>query len=193
MVVSCFAACGDDSDGARTVPTPLPKVGTLVGAVDGGDLYFALISDGERVVGYVCDDGGIAAWLAPAEIDNGRAQLVSRDGKDMGEVEIGEDGASGSIEVAGQSLGFDVAPASGDAGVFRATAGAAGEAGSAEVGWIKLPDGTIKGSVKTLDESGNVVIGPAPELPDGGGGFVDLGGEQVEVHKLGPEFIESVL
>ena len=190
MMVGCLTACGDDDDGAGAAPTPVPGVGTLVGAVEGGDVYVALISDGERVVGYLCDDGKIAAWLAPAEIDNGRAQLVSRDGKDMGDVEIGADGASGSVEVAGQSLGFAVIPASGDAGVFRATAGTAGEPGSIEAGWITLADGSTKGATKTLTEGDDFVIGLAPELPDGGAGFVDLGGgEQAEVHELGPEFI----
>ncbi|MGH2918087.1 MAG: hypothetical protein ACRDLS_05720 [Solirubrobacteraceae bacterium] len=76
-----FVGCGgDDGGGEAAAPTP----GTFVGDVQGSDTDIALVTDGQKVAGYLCDDTNFSAWLVESEIAD-TARRHSR---------IGADGAS---------------------------------------------------------------------------------------------------
>jgi hypothetical protein len=153
--------------------------GAFVGAVAGSDAYVAVLSDGDEVFGYLCDGERVSVWLERSPVEDGRAELVGRGGKRLGEVGFEDAGASGEIRVGGGTLAFAAEPAEGDAGLYREAAGSPGEPGFAETGWIVLAGGTVRGAKTKFSESGtDFVVGPAP--PRGPG-----------AKKLTPSFIES--
>lgn len=68
------AGCGDDDGGARAGPAE----GTFVGKVEGSDAYIALVTDGTELTGYVCDGEQVSVWFGEPDLQDGRAELVSR-------------------------------------------------------------------------------------------------------------------
>ena len=169
--------CGDDgSEEASTADAPVPSDVTYVGAVQKTDAYIALVSDGERVAGYVCDGKGTSAWLEPAPL-GGAVELRSRRGEALGEAAITGNGASGTVELVGETYRFEALPASGEAGLYRAEKGEPGELGYVEAGWIVLADGSVRGAKNGfIDQEGNLVVESAPKFIDSESDFVvDLG------------------
>jgi hypothetical protein len=187
------AGCGKDEepDTSRAVST---AEGTYAGAVDGRGAYIALISDGERVTGYVCDGRKVSRWLAPTDIDNGTAELVSRGGETLGKATLTADGASGELTLASETHAFSADPATDDAGLYRAAVGEPGKPGFVEAGWIVLADGSVKGVKNSFTKTGaDFVVQPAPKFMELGVGFaVDLGpGGRTPVERLGPSFTDT--
>ncbi len=168
ILLAAFAAgCGGDeelSDGGAPESQAQPLVGTYVGTVSDSDAYIALNSDGTRVGGYVSDGRQVSIWLATSDVDDGRADLMARrDGARLGEVILGPQSASGTVEIAGVEHSFSAAPATGEAGLYRNLEGAAGAPGSEETGWIVLSDGSERGSTNITDETGTTRTRPAPK------------------------------
>jgi hypothetical protein len=143
------AACGGDEE----------KGATLVGRVEGSDAYIALVSDGERVGGYLCDGQGVSHWLAPTAVEYGRAELRSRQGEVLGTATVTDDRASGQVRLGGRTFAFGAVLATGSAGLYRAEA-----PGRALAGWVVLDDASQRGSVRFIDSEGDLLVEPAPEL-----------------------------
>lgn len=146
-VVLPAAGCGDDGGAAPAGETTAE--GTFVGTVDGTDAYIALVSDGERLAGYVCDGKAgagsvsVSTWFTS---NSGSERLLARDGTQLGDAVLASDGASGEISIGESSYEFEAVPASGDAGLYRGVRGELGEPRSVEVGQIVLADGSFRGA-----------------------------------------------
>lgn len=167
LAAIAVGACGTDeelSEGQVAESEARPLVGTYVGTVSDANAYIALNSDGTQVGGYLSDGEQVSIWLAPSDVDDGRADLVARrDGARLGEVILGPQSASGNVEIAGLQHSFSAAPATGEAGLYRKVEGAPGEPGFEETGWIVLNDGSELGSTNLADGSGATRTVPAPE------------------------------
>jgi hypothetical protein len=165
-----LTGCGDDA-GSSGDPTPAEQSmelkGTFVGKVGGTDAYVALVSDGTRVLGYLCDSKQLSRWIAVAPIRDGAASLSSRAGDDLGEAMISAGRVSGTVTISGEQHAFRAEPASGDAGLYRAARidqedGKLSE-GELEAGWIVLPDGTQRGGTN-VGTTSTILVKSAPTL-----------------------------
>jgi hypothetical protein len=154
-----LAACGDGAPGTVEVAK-----GTLVGKISGSNAYFALISDGKSVGGYVSDGRKVSRWLARRPIRDGHAELWTRAGRRLGAAELTKVSASGDIRIGPKPLSFflEVTPA--PAGVYRATTGRLGRPSSAEIGWVVLGDGTQRGTAELIDRRGKLSVVRTPRL-----------------------------
>jgi hypothetical protein len=139
-VVLAAAGCGGNGNGGQAAQ------GVFVGKVSGTDAYIALISDGSKLGGYLCDGKKTSSWLATAELSGGKAQLKSRAAAPLGSAELSADRASGEVRVAGASHPFSAEPATGKAGLYRQAKGTIGKPGFTETGWIVLADGSVRGA-----------------------------------------------
>ena len=153
-----MAACGQEGEQAPE----RQALETYVGEVEGSRALVAVITDGDRMSGFVTDGKRYAKWFATAEIDDdGKATLVARDGFQLGEVTISDETASGEVTVGLGEEAFEAELATGDAGLF--TAAEAKGQDSFEAGWVVLPDGRTLGTYDTnIDEK--FTTRPAPEL-----------------------------
>ena len=165
-----LAGCGDDADTSTEPAQPAAAAaakGAFVGKVDGTDAYVALVSDGSRVLGYVCDAKKLSRWIDVSTIREGTAALATRTGDDLGEAMISGDRASGTITIDGESRAFSAVPASGEAGLYRAARIDRKDGkltkGEAEAGWIVLPDGTQRGATN-VGTTSTVLVKSAPRL-----------------------------
>jgi hypothetical protein len=160
-----LAACGGDDDEETSAGAPATTAGVFVGKVDG--TYVALVTDGQRLGGaYLCSQESFA-WIRPAPLTDGTADLVARRGETFGEASFAGEGASGDVNLAGGSHGFSAKLATGKAGLYRTTSGKPGEAGSSETGWVVLPDGSMCGWTTSITPSGDFKFDPAPSRPRG--------------------------
>jgi hypothetical protein len=166
-----LAGCGDDDAGSSGNPTQAEQAtalkGTFVGEVDGTDAYVALISDGTRVLGYLCDSKKLSRWIDVAPIRDGAASLSSRAGDDLGDAMISDGRVSGTVTISGEQHAFRAEPASGEAGLYRAARidqedGKLSE-GEVEAGWIVLPDGTQRGGTN-VGTTSTILVKSAPTL-----------------------------
>jgi serine/threonine-protein kinase len=151
-------ACGQDGEEAPANAS----LETFVGkAGDGANV--AVITDGERLSGFVTDGTSYGKWFATnAVAEDGATDLVARDGFELGSVEINGDQAVGEVQVAlGQAEPFSAERVERSGGLFTA-AEKDGE-DSFEAGWVVLADGTELGTIDTLID-GKFVTRPAPKL-----------------------------
>jgi hypothetical protein len=157
--VGLYSGCGGvKGPGDVASLTPLD---TYVGEVDGSSTRIALITDGDRIAGFMTDGSDQAKWFATDHLDDGKAQLVARDGSPLGEVNVSDHSATGEV-VAGLSRdSFDAVLASGKAGLFTAAEKTGQD--SFEAGWITLPDGSALGTYDTYID-GQFQTHPAPKL-----------------------------
>jgi hypothetical protein len=139
-------ACGAGGSSAA------PKDGSYVGKVDGTDAYIALVTGSGKVAGYICDSATISIWIPAATVSGNSASLVSRKGAAVGQVTWSGSTASGTVTIDGASHAFTAQLATGDAGLYRAVQGTPGAAGSIEVGWVVLPDGTQRGTITSFTD-----------------------------------------
>lgn len=143
-------AAPDDSSGAAsgaaeqvlTELDPWPA-GTWVGDVAGTEASIAVVAGPDGVAAYVCDDEALAEWFRAdvaagtlAVTNTGGAGLVATldDGDLVGEVRLGE-----------ATYGFRAVPGEGDV-LHRAEGFDEDE--SALAGWITLPSGQVKGTLR---------------------------------------------
>lgn len=119
------------------------SAGTWAGRVDGTDAFVAVVAGPEGLQAYVCDDDQIGEWFraddaaGTVSLDNGTAAMVvSPDGATLvGEVRF----ADGSVH------GFTAESAGPDA-LHRAEG--FDEEEVALAGWVTLPDGEVRGTIK---------------------------------------------
>ena len=126
-----------------------------------GSAYIAVITDGDRISGFVTDGEKQAKWFATNELEDEKSELIARDGSSLGEVTVTEDAASGEVAVGLGTGSFEAEPAIGNTGLFSA-AEADGD-DSFEAGWIVLGPGEELGSYDTFIE-GEFKTQPAPRL-----------------------------
>ena len=165
-----LAGCGDDADNASQPAQAKPMAelkGAFVGKVDGTEAYVALVTDGNRVLGYVCDSKKLSRWIAVATIRDGTAVLNSRTGDELGEAMISAGRVSGTVTIDGEPHAFRAQQAAGEAGLYRAARvdredGKLRE-GEIEAGWIVLPDGTQRGATN-VGTTSTVLVKSAPRL-----------------------------
>lgn len=169
-VAAVVSGCGNDDESAgepaQATQSSAAK-GTFVGKVDGTAAYIALVSDGRRVVGYVCDSKQVSSWIDVAAIRDGAARLSSRSATALGQATFSDDRVSGSITVGGDQRSFSAELASGQAGLYRAARvqqadGKLGD-GELEVGWVVLADGTQRGGTN-VGTATKTAVNPAPRL-----------------------------
>ncbi|MCA1650157.1 MAG: hypothetical protein LC753_07690 [Acidobacteria bacterium] len=131
------------------------------------------MSDGERLIGYVCDGDVVSVWFE-GTVDGDSIRLSSGRGDLLGEGTISDD-ASGEIEIQGENRAFNAPRVSGDAGLYRAVVGDASNERIVEGGWIVLPNGSQRGAI-TMEGGGDVteILTAPPIYPPVQGG-VDLG------------------
>jgi hypothetical protein len=179
LLLPALALVGCGGDGGQGAGGPET---TFVGAAKGTNAYIALVSDGERVAGYVSDGKKLSIWLEDKAISDGRVNLVSQQGDLLGEVTLSDSVASGNILLGGASRGIDAVPASDDAGLYRAAKGKPDEKGSVEVGWVVLNDGSQRGTTSFIDPAADVVVKPAPQFIDPATDLnVNVGGKTVQL------------
>jgi hypothetical protein len=155
------AAGGDRTVGTTAAPTSAaeeqPAPGTYVGAVEGTDMYAAVVvgPDGAALA-YLCDGTGNAVDWVAGGFGGGVAGL-SNDGGTFVELRIQGDGISGTVARGDDAaVTFSAALAEAPAGLYRATASFAD--GDYVGGWIVLEDGTQRGTVRRYET-------PLPERP----------------------------
>jgi hypothetical protein len=152
---------------------------TFVGRVPGANAYIAVVKDGRKIGGYVCDNAGRSRWLESSRLRNGRAPLrAGTTGERLGSARIAGRHATGTIEVRGRKRRFRATRVrrGGDAGLHFAIGKQANRLLVA--GWILHPDGTQRGAVsrlntETLEPLGTVT---APRL-DPDASTIQIGGE----------------
>jgi hypothetical protein len=160
VAVGVYAGCGGEKGpGATPSNAPLTtyvgKLGEPVGESEDpqgrkqrGPVYIALITDGDRIAGFLTDGRSQANWFATDELEDGKAELVARDGSPLGEAEVTDESATGEVTVGLAERGFDAKLAAGKAGLFTA-AEKTGE-DSFEAGWIVLRPGAVLGTYDTF-------------------------------------------
>src|SRR5205085_12565323 len=115
----------------------------------------------ERVSGLITDGDELAIWLAASDLDDGSAALASREGNDVGDVEIDGDTATGEVKLGAQTVPYEAQLASGKAGFFVAAAKQGED--SFQAGWVLLPDGSEHGTLDTII-NGAVTTQEAPKI-----------------------------
>jgi hypothetical protein len=191
-VAVLFAGCG--GDGGGEVAATDVAVGSFVGLVDDTDAYIAVVSDGKRLAGYVCDGKTVSIWFK-GDVGDHAAGLRARTEQELGEVQFLGDTADGEIEIGGERRSFSAEIVVGDAGLY--TAYKKDDEGTVEVGWVVLNDGSQRGATNfvdplTLDRS----VQPAPMLdPKTAGVSVNVGGNAIQLaqNQVGPMFIDPII
>jgi hypothetical protein len=151
------AACGQ-----RTERAPAREsLQIFVGTVEDSSSYISVISDGQRLSGFVTDGVKNAKWFATADIDDGEAPLVDRDGNELGKANISGEEASGEVLAGLSRHDFEATEATGEAGLF--TAAEQNGQNSFEAGWVVLPDGSERGTYDTYID-GQFTTHRAPRL-----------------------------
>ncbi|MGH2945892.1 MAG: hypothetical protein ACRDPC_06455 [Solirubrobacteraceae bacterium] len=174
LAAAIVVSAGPSSDDARA--------STFVGRVQGSDAYIAVLKDGRKVGGYVCDNGSVSRWIKHSRLRDGRAPLhAGTTGERLGRVRIAGRRATGTVEIHGQKRRFRARRIrQRDGGLHFAV----GKQPNRLLvgGWILLPDGTQRGAVagvdmetlRTLDtaeaprldpDASKVVIGGDTDLP----------------------------
>jgi hypothetical protein len=143
----------DDLDPFAAIPAPsdaggCPPPGTyLPAAGDEGWLHVAVVVDGRRVLGYLCDGHVIGDWLS-GMIEHGHMRADGLRGSCL-DAQVDPEQVWGSATAAGfEPVKFEARPpAPGDGGLYRAEDDP--EQGFT-LGWIVLEDGT-RGLSSDLD------------------------------------------
>ncbi|MDN5932501.1 MAG: hypothetical protein L0I24_15785 [Pseudonocardia sp.] len=148
VLTGCGAATPPTTP-AAAVPDPAAAVASVsgvesVGRVAGTGALVAVVTDGDRVVAYVCDGPAGLGERFFGTLDGDRAVLRSDGGAEL-DLTVARGGASGSFTAAGGTpTAFTTTAVSGDAGLFLADGIVDGEVLGA--GWIVLADGTQTGT-----------------------------------------------
>jgi hypothetical protein len=141
---------------------------TFVGSVEGTDAFIGIVTDGDRLIAYVCDgaDTGIADFYTGAAHDAaaGMLTLKTDDGPDV--LTLATDAArlpglagsgnslTGSFVMAdGVSHAFSAELASGPGALYR-TDETMADGTDAEGGWVVLNSGDVRGSLNKTQPNG---------------------------------------
>jgi hypothetical protein len=127
------------------------KASTFVGRVQGSEAYIAVLKDGRKIGGYVCNNGTVSRWLEYTWLRDGRAPLIAGTTDErVGQVRIADNEATGTIEVSGRKRRFRARRIrERDGGLHFAIGKQPNRLLVA--GWILLPDGTQRGAISRVD------------------------------------------
>lgn len=127
------------------------RAATFVGRVQGSDAYIAVLKDGRKIGGYLCDNGTLSRWIEYRWLRNGVAPLsVGTTGERLGSVRIAGRSATGTVLIAGQKRRFRATLTRKEDGGLHFAIGK--QPGSLLVaGWILLPDGSQRGAVSRVN------------------------------------------
>lgn len=152
-ITACSDGYGsdDDEDGAATEGTTTTTTTTtdLVGATEDGDTFVALVAQEDgTILAYACDgEAGEVATTAEwftGEVDGEAIDLRSAGGARL-TATVTPTGARGDLVLGDGSVRtFEAAPATGDAGLYRA------ETDDVLAGFIVANDGTDRGGIGIL-------------------------------------------
>lgn len=151
---------------------------TYVGTLKGTDAYVAIVADerNQQVSGYVTDGKGISIWIGRTALNKGVGTLVDRkDGKQVGVVAVAGGTAAGAIQLPNDDFQFEAEEATGAAGLYYKVERFGADL-VAETGWIRLADGTYRGTRTTRSGSsgaGEPVGSPVGWASTIAGSFVD--------------------
>lgn len=167
-----LAFAGTSSRTAQAQPAPDRIPSALVGRVAESDALIGLITDGNRVLAYVCDSQYNAVWFKGevSSVSLGNALELRGDGGARLRIETSALSTSvlegsnvsvqGAVELAGATFErpFEVLAVQGNAGVFRAEAVNGDRIATA--GWIINNDGDLRGGavVKEFNTGNDVLL-----------------------------------
>ncbi len=158
VVALIAGACASDDDAESTSAAPAASSEaaaeqTFVGKVDGSDTFVAIVTDGTRVLAYLCDGKAVWNYL------DGTATATSVRAAEPGAATAIEATVSGTVvsgtvvlDDGGSPRPFTAELATGGAGFFRRAAKAEGSVSNGA--WIRLPTGEVRGKELTVDVSG---------------------------------------
>lgn len=164
---SASPAPGTGQDTAQPAAQPAAQ---FVGKVEGTDAYIGIvINPSGQALAYVCDNYKISPWLKGTATGE-KVELTADDGTRL-DATRKDDTVTGTLTLGGADHTVTATAASPPAGVYRATATRDGVAYT--IGYVTLPDGTQRGSVKA--DTGQIT--PSPPL--------EPGKTQVEIAEVG--------
>jgi hypothetical protein len=142
------AGCSDDGNGVGTARRE-PVTGSFVGMVAGSDAYVAIVvgPNGDAHA-YVTDGAWSVDWLEGMR--RGDAAQLSNQGGATLDAKFGRGSVTGSFtRPQSRTLTFTALSARAPAGLYRARADFAD--GLYVGGWVVLPDGTKRGTVRRYE------------------------------------------
>ena len=154
-----LVACGGSAKPTNTAAAnAIPN--TFVGAVPGTDALVALTTNNGTSLSYVCDSKQISTWFN-GPVNANAVDVTAANGNHL-KATLAASGATGTLTIAGKDFPFTAAPATGDAGLFRAEQAVDG--GKVVGGWIQTLDGQQRGSLLSPTRENRDEITPAPRL-----------------------------
>ena len=160
-----LTGCGS-GDPEESAPPPAAATSrSYVGRAAGSEALVAVVTDGARVLAYVCDGmPGAPSGTAPTiqAWFNGPSDGISVDVTQPAgrlQLELTDAAMTGTVTLAGgRTLAVNGRAATGDAGLYRAETPGPGGA-PAVAGWILAADGTQRGGVGgSLTTSGTTLL-----------------------------------
>jgi len=145
-----LVACGGSSAPTNTPAASSGAVpNAFVGTVPGTNAFVALTTTNGSSLSYVCDSSQTATWFS-GPVTSNAIDLTAANGNHL-KATLGATGASGTLTLAGKDFPFTAAPASGDAGLFRAEQVVNGQ--KVIGGWIVNGDGQQRGALNAPHEN----------------------------------------
>jgi hypothetical protein len=151
VAVIVAAACGSSEDDGQST-APERTTGSFVGAVEGGGTSVAVVAGpGDDLLAYVTDGGSSVDWLdGVLEDPRDTSARLGNDGGAVLDVSFAGTRASGAFARPGEDpRRFTAEAADEPAGLYRASDSFAD--GDYVGGWIVLPDGTQRGTVRRYE------------------------------------------
>jgi hypothetical protein len=148
-LLTVLAACAAGDHEPATARATVPAAGTYAGPIPGTQAYLAVVLDHDRVAGYLCDDGTIAAWFPNRPHRDGTAELRSRTRRATLALQPTGGGLRARLRLPdGTVRALTLTRQRGRAGIYRATA--LTRRGALEAGWIVLADGSRRGAINAF-------------------------------------------
>jgi hypothetical protein len=155
-----LVACGGSAKPTATaVPASNAIPNAFVGTVPGTDAFIALTTTNGSSLSYVCDSKQTATWFN-GPVTNNALDLTAANGNHL-KASLTASGASGTLTLGGKDYPFTAAPATGDAGLFRAEQEVSGS--KVIGGWIVGLDGQQRGALNAPHENRDEITA-APQL-----------------------------
>jgi hypothetical protein len=147
LLALVLAGCGGD-DGTK-IAEDRAVTGSFAGKVAGSEAYVAIVAgSGGKVLAYVTDGEWSVDWVDG--VATGRTASLGNEGGATLDAKFSRRGVTGSFTRPGKpTLSFTAVPVKTPAGLYRAVEDFAD--GRYVGGWVVLPDGTERGSVRRYE------------------------------------------
>ena len=148
LVLAALAGCGG-SDGDSETAADTTVSGSFAGKVAGSEAYVALVAGrGGTVLAFVTDGDSSVDWVNG--VATGHTASLGNEGGATLDAKFSRRGVTGSFTRPQQpTLSFAAVPVRKPAGLYRAVEDFAD--GRYVGGWVVLPDGTERGSVRRYE------------------------------------------